>query len=110
MREEDSSSRYRVRALSRTSPGGFWRIWGSKTMIPIRSEGELSKIRESAALLVTIFRGVEPHIKAGVATREIDALADGLIRSGGGNPAFKGYMGYPASGGISIDEEVGRGI
>jgi len=79
-------------------------------MIPIRIEEELSKIRKSAELLVKTFRGVEPHLKAGMATREIDALADEIIRGGGGRPAFKGYMGYPASVCISIDEEVVHGI
>ncbi|MBN1893800.1 type I methionyl aminopeptidase [bacterium] len=79
-------------------------------MIAVRSEAELSKIRKSADLLVKIFHGVEPHLKAGIATREIDAMADEIIRSGGGRPAFKGYMGYPASVCISIDEEVVHGI
>jgi methionyl aminopeptidase len=79
-------------------------------MIAVRTEAELSKIRSSADLLVEVFRGVEPHLKAGVATREIDVRADEIIRSGGGRPAFKGYMGYPASVCISIDEEVVHGI
>ena len=53
---------------------------------------------------------VAKFIKAGVSTKQLDAIAEDYIRSNGGIPTFKGYMGYPASLCISINEVVVHGI
>src|SRR3954447_2670367 len=57
--------------------------------------------------------------RAGVTTGELDAAAEKFIRSQGGEPAFKGYRGFPGSicaspnsmvvHGISGQYELGRG-
>jgi methionyl aminopeptidase len=52
-------------------------------------------------------------IKPGVATRNLDATAEEIIRDNGGIPTFKGYPGpypYPATLTISINEEMVHGI
>ena len=55
-------------------------------------------------------RALIPWVKEGVKTRELDALAEEVIRSLGAEPAFKGYHGYPATICISINEQVVHGI
>jgi methionyl aminopeptidase len=45
-----------------------------------------------------------------VTTKEIDALADRLIRDGGGVPAFLGYHGFTGSICASVNDEVVHGI
>ena len=47
---------------------------------------------------------------SGVSLLELDALAEEFIRSRGARPAFKGYMGFPATLCISVNDEVVHGI
>jgi methionyl aminopeptidase len=41
---------------------------------------------------------------------ELDEMAEEFIRSRGARPAFKGYMGFPATLCVSVDDEVVHGI
>ena len=50
------------------------------------------------------------EVKDGVSTLVLDRLAETFIRDEGGEPAFKGYRGFPASICTSINEEVVHGI
>ena len=58
--------------------------------------------------------GTLQHLKtstrAGMTTGEMDGLAETYIRDHGGTPSFLGYMGYPATVCISVNEEVVHGI
>ena len=78
--------------------------------IPIKTDQEIDTIRESARLLVEAFQAVEALLRAGITTRELNDCAAAVIRRGGGEPAFKGYNGYPADICVSIDDEVVHGI
>ena len=49
-------------------------------------------------------------VTEGVATRELDAFAKSYIEGHGGKPWFLGYMNYPASLCVSINNEVIHGI
>lgn len=79
-------------------------------MIPLRQEWEIEKLRDSARVLVEAFHEVEKEIKPGVSTEELDQIAEEVIRSRRGIPAFKGYNGFPSSVCASINEEVVHGI
>ena len=79
-------------------------------MIAIRTQPELNLIRESGEVLRECFRALESMLRPGVTTGELDAAAEEFIRSHGGVPAFKGYLGYPASVCTSVNEEVVHGI
>ena len=48
--------------------------------------------------------------KPGMTTAELDALAERVITDGGGQPAFKGYHGFPATLCTSINDEIVHGI
>ncbi|SUZ84708.1 uncharacterized protein METZ01_LOCUS37562, partial [marine metagenome] len=50
------------------------------------------------------------YMKPGVSHSELDKLAEDYIRSRGARPAFKGYMGFPSTLCISVDDEVVHGI
>lgn len=50
------------------------------------------------------------HIEPGIATAQLDLLAEDFILSRGAIPAFKNYHGFPSSVCISIDDEVVHGI
>lgn len=79
-------------------------------MIPIKSDEEIEKLRESARLLVKTFRAVEAAMSPGVRTETLDQVAEEVIKDNGGTPAFKGYRGYPSSICASIEEVVVHGI
>lgn len=53
---------------------------------------------------------VAKHIKPGIATIKLDAVADQFIRDHGGFPAFLGYRGFPNAACISVNEVVVHGI
>ena len=79
-------------------------------MVNIRSEREIEQIRESGRVVYEILSALEERIVSGATGKELDRFAEQFIRSQGGEPAFKGYMGYPSSLCISINEEVVHGI
>ena len=67
-------------------------------------------MREAGLLNYACHEEVRKHIAPGVTTWELDCIAEKFIRGVGAKPAFKGYMGYPATINASINEEVVHGI
>jgi len=79
-------------------------------VIALRTERELDLMVEANRIVGEAHRALAPLVKAGVKTKELDAVAEDVIRSHGAEPAFKGYHGYPATICISINEQVVHGI
>lgn len=79
-------------------------------MIQIHELDEVELIRESAQIVGRCLLMLSREIRPGVSTLELDGLAEAFIRDSGGEPAFKGYRGFPASICASINEEVVHGI
>ena len=67
-------------------------------------------MRASNLMVATILARLKKEIAPGVATLELDRLAEGLCRSQGALPAFKGYSGFPFSVCVSINEQVVHGF
>ncbi len=79
-------------------------------MIRINTPEEVEKIRESAQIVGMCLRALGREVRPGVSTLDLDRIAETFIRDNGGEPAFKGYRGFPASICASINEEVVHGI
>ena len=79
-------------------------------MVHTRSENEIKKIAASCQIVADTLIMLEPHIKEGVCVSELDSMAEDYIRFRGARPAFKGYMGFPATLCVSIDNAVVHGI
>lgn len=79
-------------------------------MVKIRTERELNLIAESNKIVSETLDILNENIKPGIKTSDLDKLAEEFIISQGARPAFKGYMGFPATLCISIDDEVVHGI
>ncbi len=78
--------------------------------VRINTPDEVERIRESSQIVGRCLLLLGREVRPGVTTQELDRLAEEFIRAQGGEPAFKGYRGYPASICASINEEVVHGI
>jgi len=81
--------------------------------IVIKNPPEIDVMREAGRINAMVLQEVRKMIQPGIATEELDAAAEQLIRDNGGKPAFKNYPGpypYPATLTISINEELVHGI
>ena len=79
-------------------------------MVKIRTEREINLIAESNKIVAETLDLLSDNIKPGVKTSDLDKLAEEFIKSKGARPAFKGYMGFPSTLCVSIDDEVVHGI
>jgi methionyl aminopeptidase len=79
-------------------------------VIVCRSAAELERMREAGRLVGEVLTALASKVAPGVTTAELDRIAEKMIVSAGGTPAFKGYHGYPATICSSINEEVIHGI
>jgi methionyl aminopeptidase len=75
-----------------------------------KSREEVERMARAGRVVVDTLALVGEHIRPGVTTGELDAMADRYIRSQGGVPTFKGYRGYPASICTSPNSMVVHGI
>jgi methionyl aminopeptidase len=79
-------------------------------MILFKSAAELEAMRQSSRIVAAVLGELEPLIKPGIRTRDLDLYAEKRTRELGAVPAFKGYRGYPASICVSVNEEIIHGI
>ncbi|RJQ07319.1 MAG: type I methionyl aminopeptidase [Bacillota bacterium] len=79
-------------------------------MIILKTPEEIEVMREAGRLVARVLAALREAARPGVATSELDVLAERLIRDAGAVPAFKGYRGYPATVCVSINEQVVHGI
>jgi methionyl aminopeptidase len=85
-------------------------------MITIKTAEEIKLLREGGKRLASILHEVAEKAKSGIATIELDELAEKLIRDNGGEPSFKNYktsqdkIPYPASLCVSLNDEIVHGI
>ena len=79
-------------------------------MISIKSDREISLMREAGKLNYLTHEEVKKHIKPGVKTKDLDKVAYDFITRNHARPSFLNYEGYPASICVSINDEVVHGI
>lgn len=79
--------------------------------IPIRTEQELDKIRIACQLAQEVLVMIEPYVKEGVTTGELDRIChDYMVNVQQTIPACLNYHGFPKSTCISVNEVVCHGI
>mgnify|MGYP001102315528 CR=1 FL=1 len=74
--------------------------------IILKSEKEISIMREGGKILAEIFENLEKKVKVGVKTKELEKIALDLIFKKGARPSFLGYQGFPSCLCTSINEEI----
>ena len=78
--------------------------------IELKTPGEIDAMRVAGALVARTLAEVCTAARPGVSTADLDALAEQVIRDGGGTPSFLGYHGFPASICTSVNEQIVHGI
>jgi methionyl aminopeptidase len=79
-------------------------------MISIKTDYEIELMRVAGEIVGDTHKYLQPFIKPGISTKEIDKLAHDYILSRGATPSFLNLYGFPASVCVSINEEVVHGI
>ncbi len=79
-------------------------------MIVLKTNRELSLMREACRISAGALRVAGEAVQPGVTTEEIDRIAYEYIIKQGAKPNFLNYNGYPATACISINDEVIHGI
>jgi methionyl aminopeptidase len=78
--------------------------------IELKTAGEIDAMRTAGALVARTLAATCAAARPGVSTGELDALAEQVIRDGGGIPSFLDYHGYPATICASVNEQIVHGI
>ncbi len=79
-------------------------------MIIIKTKREIELMRKASAIVAEALLAIKGYVAPGVSTRELEEIAEDIIRTRGAKPAFKGYRGYPASICASVNDTVVHGI
>lgn len=79
-------------------------------MLKLKNARQVEGIARSCDLLSELYAALKGRIQPGVTTGELDGFAREFIVKAGGKPAFLGYMDYPATLCVSVNEEVIHGI
>lgn len=79
-------------------------------MIVRKSEAEIEIMAAAGQIVADCLDTLAAAVKPGIATRELDDLAEQFIVSRGGTPTFKGYRGFPKSICSSPNDMVVHGI
>ena len=67
-------------------------------------------MKEAGKVVAKVFETVEPLIKAGISTYEINRIAEEVIYNAGGTCPCKGYYDYPAGTCVSVNDTLIHGI
>jgi len=79
-------------------------------MIQIKTAQEIELMRASGLITAGALKAVRSAVRAGVTTRELDAIAEDHIRTHGAVPNFLGYHGFTGTICASVNDEVVHGI
>jgi methionyl aminopeptidase len=78
--------------------------------VVLKTPGEIELMDRANRIVHQVLEAVGQRMVPGVKTRELDILAERVIRDAGGVPAFLHYRGYPATLCISVNDVIVHGI
>jgi methionyl aminopeptidase len=78
--------------------------------IIIKTEEEIALVREAGRIVGQVLRLLAQEAKPGVKGKQLDKLVRKEFKARNVKPTFLGYMGYPATVCLSINDEVVHGI
>jgi len=79
--------------------------------VTIKTADEIEKMRTAGRLAAQVLTMIEPHVKAGVSTNELDQIChDYIVNDQDAIPAPLNYRGFPKSICTSVNHQVCHGI
>ncbi|MGH9669269.1 MAG: type I methionyl aminopeptidase, partial [Terriglobales bacterium] len=78
--------------------------------IVCKSAAELEKMRCAGHVVREVLDAVKAVVAPGVTTMDLEHVAEKKMQELGGQPAFKGYNGYPCVLCTSVNDEIIHGI
>ncbi len=90
--------------------------------ITLKTPSQIALLREAGRIVAETYEELQPHIVPGVATAELDRIAERFIRSKGALPMYKGYGAmndrrghmirppFPATICVAVNEVICHGI
>ncbi|HQR80630.1 MAG TPA: type I methionyl aminopeptidase [Actinomycetota bacterium] len=78
--------------------------------VQIKTDEQIGLMREAGLVVADALEAVAAAVAPGVTGRQLDAIAEDVIRSAGAVPSFLGYHGFPASICVSVDNAIVHGI
>ena len=79
-------------------------------MITLKTRAEIEIMYRAGQLVAETLAYLREQVAPGLPTIELDRMAEERIRAAGAIPAFKGYMGFPYTLCVSINEQVVHGF
>lgn len=79
-------------------------------MIIKKSRAEIEKMHRAGQLVARAHEEIIDAVKPGMSTKDLDDIAEKVIRGAGGIPSFMGYRGFPATLCTSVNQEIVHGI
>ena len=79
-------------------------------MVFKRSVDEIEMISKSCQIVADTIDMITEFVVPGCIVSDLDKKAESYIKSRGARPAFKGYMGFPSTLCVSIEDAVVHGI
>ena len=79
-------------------------------MVHKRSKNEIEMISKSCQIVADTLNMLAEFVVPGCLISDLDKKAEDFINSKGARPAFKGYMGFPSTLCVSIEDAVVHGI
>ncbi len=78
--------------------------------ITLKSPREIESMRQAGWVVAKALDSMMKAIAPGMTTADLDDIASSEIRAQGAKPSFLGYLGFPRTVCVSINEEIVHGI
>lgn len=79
-------------------------------MITIKSAREIEIMKEAGRIVALVHEEMAKQIKPGVTTKQLDKIAEKIIKDNGATPSFKGYHGFPSAICASVNQVLVHGF
>jgi len=79
-------------------------------MIILKTSKEIEKIKKSCMIVMEILGKIKDHVAPGVRLRDLESIAEELLKKKNAKAAFKNYKGYPHSLCTSVNNVVVHGM
>lgn len=82
----------------------------ARERVQIKTPEQVRAMRRAGLVVADALDAVRAAVGPGVTTAQLDAVAERVIRGAGATPSFLGYVDYPATLCVSVNDEVVHGI